>query len=192
MNGLHFHSHLHQVDTTYICPYIPAHSRSSSNTIPQRQVRGMISFILSWFGSGREVRFLRAGRRSVHSQTLCTPTSWGPLPSSGKKDGGPSGKGTWGEGCGGEEYHFPFSNPILSPNGKGSSQLLFTAAAAKPREVEEPTRGHTGLLTPCPVLCLSHPPPWLHTGTLRSAGAQFSEERRPQQPGTAYLGAGRS
>lgn len=69
--------------------------------------------------------------------------------------------------------HF-VTGTILSPSPKGSAQLLFTTSTTKPREVEEPPRGHTGLLTPCPVLfpqCLQL---WLHARTLISAGAQVS------------------
>lgn len=111
-------------------------------------------------GLGREVGFSRAGSQSR------------PISRNEKKDG-------WGWGCLGKGTgvwvgeHF-VTGTILSPSPKGSAQLLFTTSTTKPREVEEPPRGHTGLLTPCPVLfpqCLQL---WLHAGTLISAGAQVS------------------
>lgn len=95
--------------------------------------------------------------------------------------GGEEAGGEWGMDDDTTLFHSPIP---------GSSQLLFTPAAAKPREGEVPARGHTGLLTPCPVLFLAHPQQWLHTGTLRSAGAQVGQERRPQQPDPTYLVAG--
>lgn len=109
-------------------------------------------------GSGRDARFSRAGSQSS------------PISRDEKKDGwGCLGKatGVWA----GEHF---VTGTILGPSPKGSAQLLFTTSTTKPREVEEPPRGHTGLLTPRPVLFLRSLSLWLHTGTLIAAGAQVS------------------